>query len=260
MAIHGPGSGDSNRAMNLKSPGTLISLALVSTAMLAAWLGGLFERISNRTKSILVPCLEYIERLDPLLTAVTFSGLYIAATILFVPGLLITMAAGALFGPLKGTVIVSFASVTGASLAFLIGRHLARGWITRKTEDSPRFRAIDEAVGREGGRIVFLLRLSPLFPYNLLNYGLGLTRVRFGSYFIASWIGMLPGTIMYVYLGSLAGSIASLASGTGDGKTTSQWALYGMGLLATIVVTVLISRIARKALHGELTNPLRPRE
>ena len=246
--------------MKLKSPRTLILLTLMAAAALAGWLGGLFGKFSSWAKSILVPFLESIERLDPLLTAITFAGLYIAATVLFVPGLLITMAAGVLFGPFKGTVIVSLASVTGASLAFLIGRYLARGWITRKTADSPRFRAIDEAIGREGGRIVFLLRLSPLFPYNMLNYGLGLTRVRFGSYFIASWVGMLPGTFMYVYLGSLAGSIASLASGTGDGKTTSQWTLSGIGLLATIVVTILVTRIARKALHGELTDPLPPGE
>ena len=242
--------------MKLKSPRTLILLTLIAAAALAGWLGGLFGKFSSWAKSILIPFLESIERLDPLLTAITFAGLYIAATVLFVPGLLITMAAGVLFGPFKGTVIVSIASVTGASLAFLIGRYLAREWITRKTEDSPRFQAIDEAIGREGGRIVFLLRLSPLFPYNLLNYGLGLTRVKFGSYFIASWIGMLPGTFMYVYLGSLAGSIASLASGTGGVKTSSQWTLYGLGLLATLILTVLVTRIARKALHRQLTVPL----
>ncbi|MCH2062624.1 MAG: TVP38/TMEM64 family protein [Roseibacillus sp.] len=241
--------------MKLKSPRTLVLLSLITGAVLIGWLGGLFGKLSNWMKNLLVPFLESIERLDPLLTTIAFAGLYIAATVLFVPGLLITMAAGVLFGPFKGTVIVSIASVTGASLAFLIGRYLAREWITRKTEDSPRFQAIDEAIGREGGRIVFLLRLSPLFPYNLLNYGLGLTQVRFGSYFIASWVGMLPGTFMYVYLGSLASSIASLASGTGDGKSTSQWTLYGIGLLATIIVTVLVTRIARKALNSELTGP-----
>ena len=259
MATPGTNTGASCN-MKLKSPRNLILLALTAGAVLAGLLGGLFAKLSTWVKNLLVPFLEHIERLDPLLTAITFAGFYIAATVLFVPGLLITMAAGVLFGPFKGTVIVSLASVTGASLAFLIGRHLAREWITRKTVDYPRFHAIDEAIGREGATVVFLLRLSPLFPYNLLNYGLGLTRVRFGSYFISSWVGMLPGTFMYVYLGSLTGSIASLASGTGGVKTTSQWTLYGIGLLATIVLTVLVTRIARKALHRQLTVPLPPGE
>ena len=242
--------------MTLNSPRNLIVLALTTGTMLAGSLGGVFAKFSTWVKNLLVPFLEHIEQLDPFLTAVTFSGFYIAATVLFVPGLLITMAAGVLFGPFTGTVIVSLASVTGASLAFLIGRYLARGWITGKMADSPRFHSINEAIGRKGAMIVFLLRLSPLFPYNLLNYGLGLTRVQFGSYFIASWIGMLPGTFMYVYLGSLAGSIASLASGTGGVKTSSQWTLYGLGLLATLILTVLVTRIARKALHRQLTVPL----
>ena len=117
---------------------------------------------------------------------------------------------------------------------------------------SPRFRAIDEAIGKEGPKIVFLLRLSPIFPYNLLNYALGLTRVKFGSYVLASWIGMLPGTLMYVYLGSLAGSIATLATGSGDEKTISQWILFGVGFLATILVTVYVTKIAKRALHDKL--------
>jgi len=244
--------------MKLNSPRKLILLALATGTVLAGSLSEVFARLSTWIKNLLVPFLGHIERLDPLLTAVTFSGFYIAATVLFVPGLFITMAAGVLFGPFKGFVIVSLASVTGASLAFLIGRHLVREWITRKMADSPHFHAINEAIGREGAMIVFLLRLSPLFPYNLLNYGLGLTRVRFGSYFIASWIGMLPGTFMYVYLGSLAGSIASLVSGTDGVRTTSHWAFYGLGLIATIVLTVLVTRIARKALLSQLTDPLPP--
>jgi uncharacterized membrane protein YdjX (TVP38/TMEM64 family) len=197
-------------------------------------------------------CLEYIQALDPGLTAITFVGLYIASTVLFFPGLLITMAAGLLFGPLKGTALVSLGSVTGASLAFLIGRYLARNWVSKKTKSSPRFRALDEAIGKEGAKVVFLLRLSPVFPYNLLNYALGLTRVKFGSYLLASWIGMLPGTLLYVYLGSLAGNIASLATGTGPEKPTSQWTLFGVGLLATIIVTVYVTKIAKRALNSQL--------
>jgi uncharacterized membrane protein YdjX (TVP38/TMEM64 family) len=114
-------------------------------------------------------------------------------------------------------------------------------------EDNARFRAIDAAVGREGWKIVGLTRLSPAFPFNLLNYAYGITGVRLRDYFFASWVGMLPGTVMYVYLGSLAGSLATLG-GRGGGRTPAQWALYVVGLLATIAVTVSVTRIARTAL------------
>ena len=150
--------------------------------------------------------------------------------------------------------LVSLASVIGASFAFLIGRYLARNWVAKKTEGSPRFRAIDEAIGKEGAKVVFLLRLSPIFPYNLLNYALGLTRVSFGRYLLASWIGMFPGTLMYVYLGSLAGSIAALATGGGE-KTTSQWILFAVGLLATVVVTIYVTKVAKRALDRQLKDP-----
>ncbi|NNM30317.1 MAG: TVP38/TMEM64 family protein, partial [Akkermansiaceae bacterium] len=214
------------------------------------WLDGLASRLKDWT----LQALGSIEGLDPVHAGVVFIGLYIAATVLFVPGLLITMAAGVLFGVLKGTLVVSLASVVGASLAFLIGRHLARDRIARKIEGHPRFEAVDEAVAADGARIVFLLRLSPVFPFNLLNYALGLTRIPFWHYVGASWIGMLPGTVMYVYLGSLAGSLAGLAAG-GQEKTPAQWVLYGLGLAATVIVTVYVTRIAKRALNRELDDP-----
>lgn len=236
----------------MKSPRVLLTAALAILLLGGAWLSGALGKVSTSLKNTLVECLQYIQALDPGLAALTFVGLYIAATVFFFPGLLITMAAGLLFGPLKGTALVSLGSLTGASLAFLIGRYLARDWVSKKAKSSPRFRAIDEAIGKEGAKVVFLLRLSPIFPYNLLNYALGLTRVKFGSYLLASWIGMLPGTLLYVYLGSLAGNIASLATGTGPEKSTSQWSLFGVGLLATIIVTVFVTKIAKRALDSQL--------
>ncbi len=238
----------------MKSPRFLLTAGVSLILLVAAWISGTIGRLGAALKSLLVQLLEYIQGLDPVLAAVTFVGLYIAATVLFVPGLLITMAGGLLFGVVKGTALVSIASVCGASLAFLIGRYLARDWVAGKTRNSPRFRAIDGAIGKEGAKVVFLLRLSPIFPYNLLNYALGLTRVSFGRYVLASWIGMFPGTLLYVYLGSLAGSIATLATGSGGGggKSTSQWILFGVGLLATVVVTVYVTRIARRALNQQL--------
>jgi uncharacterized membrane protein YdjX (TVP38/TMEM64 family) len=176
---------------------------------------------------------------------------YVAATVLFLPGSLLTLAAGFAYGPVWGLALASPASVAGASCAFLLGRTLLRDWAAKKVSRSTRARAIDAAVEREGFKIVLLLRLSPLFPFNALNYALSLTRVRFGTYVLASFIGMLPGTALYVYLGSLAPAAAELSSVTrraGGARTV----LYVVGLLATIAVAVIATRTARRALDAQL--------
>jgi uncharacterized membrane protein YdjX (TVP38/TMEM64 family) len=135
----------------------------------------------------------------------------------------------------------------GATCAFLVGRYVARNWVARRIGGSAKFKAVDEAVGREGWKIVLLTRLSPVFPFNLLNYSYGLTKVSLRHYFFASWLGMIPGTGMYVYIGSLAGDLAALGAG-GHTRTTAEWVLYGVGFLATVVVTLFVTRVARKAL------------
>jgi len=182
-----------------------------------------------------------------------FVGTYIAATVLFVPGSILTLGGGFVFGVLGGTVAVSVASTVGATCAFLVGRYIARSWVASRTAGNPRFQAIDEAVAREGWKIVLLTRLSPVFPFNLLNYAYGLTGVGLGGYLLASWIGMLPGTVMYVYFGSVAASIATLGSGGASGPV--QWILYGLGFLATLGVTVFVTRLARRALQDALVDP-----
>ncbi|MFK7909187.1 MAG: TVP38/TMEM64 family protein [Akkermansiaceae bacterium] len=192
--------------------------------------------------------LDYIAGLDPVWAPVVFVGLYILATVLFIPGSIITLAAGVLFGVVWGSVYVSIASVTGASLAFLIGRYFARDWVRKKIESRPKFKAVDDAISREGAKIVLLLRLSPLFPFNFLNYGLGVTKIPFWKYVGASWLGMLPGTILYVYVGSLFKNLAELAGGERE-KTTTEWLMYGVGLLATLAVTIYVTRVAKKAMH-----------
>lgn len=179
-------------------------------------------------------------------------ALYVLATVLFLPGWILTLGAGAVFGVIKGSILVSIGATLGATAAFLIGRHLARGWVASKTAGNPRFEAIDAAVAREGWKIVGLTRLSPAFPFNLLNYAFGLTRVSLRDYVLASWIGMMPGTVMYVYLGSLAGDLATLGSGRAS-RTPAEWGLYVVGLLATVGVTVYVTRIARAALDKRIT-------
>jgi len=173
---------------------------------------------------------------------------YAAAVVGFAPGSILTLAAGAVFGLLEGTVYVFVAATVGASLAFLVSRHVARSAIERRLAGNDRFAAIDRAVGAEGRKIVFLLRLSPVFPFNLLNYALGLTRVRFADYVVASF-GMLPGTLLYVYYGKLAGDVAALAGGAAIEKNAGYYAVLLLGLVATVVVTTLVTRIARRALR-----------
>ncbi len=178
--------------------------------------------------------------------AVFIAG-YALAVVAFVPASLLTLAAGAIFGLARGTLIVFAAATLGSCLAFLVSRHLARAAIERRLRGNARFAAIDRAIGAEGRKIVFLLRLSPVFPFNLLNYALGLTRVRFADYAIASF-GMLPGTLLYVYSGKVAGDVAALAAGAPAPRGSGGTLLWVVGLAATVVVTTVVTRIARRAL------------
>jgi uncharacterized membrane protein YdjX (TVP38/TMEM64 family) len=190
------------------------------------------------------PFRRWIEELGALAPVVFVLG-YAAGVVGFVPGSALTLAAGALFGVPKGVVLVFVAAVLGSSAAFLIARYAARGFVERRIADNPQFAAIDRAIGREGRKIAFLLRLSPAIPFTLLNYALGLTRVRFPDYLLAS-LGMIPGTLLYVYLGSVAGDAASASAGGADlGRTL----LNVVGVAATAAVTLYVTVLARRALR-----------
>ena len=179
-----------------------------------------------------------------------FILIYILATVLFLPGSILTLGAGALFGVVWGSVCVSIASTLGATAAFLVGRYLARGWVEKQISGNDKFKAIDAAVAREGWKIVGLTRLSPIFPFNLLNYAFGVTQVSLRDYFFASWIGMMPGTVMYVYFGSLGKDLATL--GSQQQPSTIQWVLRTVGLIATVLVTVYVTRLAKTALDSKM--------
>jgi uncharacterized membrane protein YdjX (TVP38/TMEM64 family) len=179
---------------------------------------------------------------------------YAAATVAFVPGSLLTLAAGAIFGLVRGTAYTLIGATLGASAAFLVARYLARRRIEHKIAGNARFAAIDRAVGREGFKIVALLRLSPVFPFNLLNYALGLTKVTFLQYLAAS-VAMLPGTLLYVYYGKAAGSLAALAGGAKTEKSLGSYVVLGLGLVATVAVTALVTRLAGRALRQEIDAP-----
>ena len=217
-------------------------IAAVAVVALARYVNA--QELLHRT-------LAWIGHLGPW-GALVFIAVYVLATVLFIPGSVLTLGAGVVFGVAKGSIIVSIAATLGATAAFLVGRYLAREWVARRIEGNGRFQAIDAAVSREGWKIVGLTRLSPIFPFNLLNYAFGVTRVSLRDYFLASWIGMIPGTVMYVYIGSLAGDLASLGTGQRT-RTAMEWVLYTVGLAATIAVTVYVTRIARRALESKIT-------
>jgi uncharacterized membrane protein YdjX (TVP38/TMEM64 family) len=178
---------------------------------------------------------------------VAYIALYAIATVFFVPGALLTLAGGAFFGVAAGTVIVFCAAVLGSGAAFLVSRHLARSWVEEQISKSPRFSAIDRAIAVDGLKITFLLRLSPVLPFNLMNYALGLTQVRFRDYMLGA-AGMLPGTLLYVYYGRVIGDVAALAGGSAPDKDAGYYVVTGLGLAATIAVTAIVTRIAKRAL------------
>lgn len=199
--------------------------------------------------------LESVRQLDAW-GPVVVGAAYIPSCLFFLPGSLLTLFGGFAFGGTFRemavvTACVSAGSTLGASAAFIVGRTVARQWIETRVATNTQFRAIDAAVGENGFKIVLLTRLSPVFPFNLLNYAFGLTRVSFHDYFFASWIGMLPGTILYIYLGSTAGTLANIVAGKVE-KSLAQQFLFYAGLVATIAVTVSIARLAKRALAEAL--------
>ncbi len=216
---------------------------LYATAGFAILLAAKYFHVQDLLKA----ALDWIGKLGPW-GPVIFVGIYIVATVFFIPGSVLTVGAGAAFGVVLGSVCVSISATLGATAAFLVGRYLARDAVARKVEGNERFAAIDRAVAEEGWKIVFLTRLSPVFPFTLLNYAFGLTRVRLSHYALASWIGMMPGTVMYVYLGSLV----NVGAGHRQ-RTVGEWVLYGVGLLATMAVTVFVTRLAKKALAKKIS-------
>ena len=179
---------------------------------------------------------------------VILGAVYVIATVAMVPGLILTLGSGFAFGLTVGTITVSLASTLGATAAFVVGRTLARGWVERIAARSPRFGAVDKAVKEHGFKIVLLTRLSPVFPFNVLNYLFSLTSVRLRDYVLASWIGMFPATLMYVYFGTALKSITEVLSGQVEGGG-AQKVLLGVGLVVTVVVTVFVTRLARRAIR-----------
>lgn len=221
--------------LNLKLP-VLISVVVVSIVLL----------IFAPLKDWLIAALNWVGDLG-LWGPIFVVGFYITACVFFLPGSILTLATGFVFKVVLGTITVSIGSTLGACAAFCVGRTVARGWISRKIGTSEKFVSIDNAVGRQGFKIVLLTRLSPVFPFNLLNYAFGLTKVSFWQYALASWLGMLPGTVMYVYFGAGLRSLTDVAAGKVETGAAGR-IFFWFGMAATIAVTIYVTSIARKAL------------
>ncbi|MBE9076929.1 TVP38/TMEM64 family protein [Romeria aff. gracilis LEGE 07310] len=197
-------------------------------------------------RGALAGVLAWIDGLG-LIAPIVFILLYIAITVAFLPASVVTLGAGVVFGVVEGSIYVFIGAMLGATAAFLVGRYVARDWIARKVANNQKFQAIDDAIGREGRKIIFLIRLSPAFPFNLLNYALGLTQVSLKDYVLGT-LGIIPGTIMYVYLGSLAGNLAMLGAGEQPSNPGIIWTIRIVGFIATVAVTLYVTKVARKAL------------
>ena len=228
------------------APAGRSSLSRVRLLLVVALLAALVT-LGREAAGLLPRFAAWVDGLGPW-GPVAFVAGYVVATVAFVPGSLLTLGAGAIFGLVRGTVFVLAGATLGASAAFLVSRYLARGAVERRLAGNARFAAIDRAVGAQGRKIVILLRLSPVVPFNLLNYALGLTRVRFRDFVIAS-VGMLPGTLLYVYYGKVAGDVARLAGGEGVPRGAGYYGVLGLGLAATVLVTTIVTRTARRALE-----------
>lgn len=222
------------------APRTIVRVAIALGVLAALLFAG------RQIATVLPRFAEYVQSRGAMGSAL-FVLAYAGACVAFAPASLLTLAAGAIFGFVRGVALVFTAAVIGSVAAFLIARYLARDAVARRVERDPRFASLDRAIGIDGRRIVFLLRLSPIFPFSLLNYALGLTGVRLRDYLLAS-VGMLPGTALYVYYGRVAGDVAAAASGAPVARGASYYAVLGVGLLATIVVSTIVARAARAAL------------
>lgn len=197
----------------------------------------------------LVPAVLGLTQLGPW-APVLFILIYIAAAVTLAPAFFLTVAAGAMFGVWRGSLIVMIGASLGASAVYALASPLGRSrWMRRVTRD-PRVAAVRTAVADEGLRVMFLLRLSPLVPYNILNYALALSGVRYVD-FVLALPGMIPAVLMYTYYGRVVGDVAALAAGVAPPRGPEYYVLLLVGLIAVIVSTTMVTRAARRAIERQ---------
>ena len=174
---------------------------------------------------------------------------FVVACMVPLPGSMLAIGSGFLFGPFVGTITASVGSTVGAAFGFSMGRTLARDWVIRRLSSNSKLAALDQAVGASGFKLVMLIRLSSIFPFAPLSYAFGVTRVSFWDHVLASWVGMLPICFAYAYTGSAARSLADLVAGRGNGGVAEQMVFWG-GLVLAVIVIVALSLMARKAIKA----------
>jgi uncharacterized membrane protein YdjX (TVP38/TMEM64 family) len=214
--------------------------AIIAAVAIAAWWAG--RDLAPRLPGV----VARIQRLGPA-APIAFVVIYACAVVALFPASVLTIAAGAVFGLLQGAALAFGGAVAGSTAAFLLARYAFHDAIARRLASMPRYDAVERAVSAEGRRIVFFLRLSPLVPFNLLNYALGLTTVSLADYVIAS-VGMIPATLVYAYGGKVAGEALALTGQAQVPKNASYYGLLLGGLAATVAATAAITRAARRAL------------
>ncbi|MBI5543422.1 MAG: TVP38/TMEM64 family protein [Deltaproteobacteria bacterium] len=213
-----------------------VPLLVASVCPTGTWIGGTIEWVRGAG----------------LLGAGLYALAFLLAAVALVPKAVLTLGAGFAWGPLWGTLLAVPTSTGAALVAFLLGQTLAREWVARRIEGHPRFQAIDAAIAEDGFRVVLLLRLSPVLPYGLLNYALGLSRVRARDFFLATLVGVVPLSALYAWLGSLLSSVTSVAAGETSGSTALEQALLAIGFATTAGAAATIAFGARRSLAREL--------
>jgi uncharacterized membrane protein YdjX (TVP38/TMEM64 family) len=208
----------------------------------------LYYEAPSRVQAAFKAALDWLEHLG-YWAPIVFVVLYVASCVAVLPASVLTLGGGAVFGVLKGAILVNIAATLGATAAFLVGRYVARDWVTRRFGHHPTFAAIDRAVAEEGWKIVFLTRLAPMFPFFLMNYVYSLTRVRFSHYLLATWLGIIPGSTLFVFIGWTLRQAGSQQSSLTDRLK------YGFIIVTGIIASIYLSRVARRALARRIESP-----
>lgn len=227
--------------------GSMFRLLLILLLLGAFATACLTLPMEKMLKDFLVWIDKNLGHWGPLVLAVA----YIPLTVLAVPASILTLGGGYLFGLTVGFIADSIGSTAGATAAFLVGKTIGRSYVVSKLKDYPQFQAVAIAVQRSGFKIVLLLRLVPLLPFNMLNYLLSVTPVSIGEYILASWIGMMPITFAFVYVGTTIKDLSDVTHGWNEISTT-RWILLTIGSVASVVLMVLVTRVARKSLNKAL--------
>jgi uncharacterized membrane protein YdjX (TVP38/TMEM64 family) len=186
------------------------------------------------------------------LGAVIYALAYTPGAVLLVPAAAFSLGAGFAFGVPLGVAVAIPGAALSSIVVFVLGRTVLQGAVQDRLAAYPKFRAIERAVEKHGIKTVVLLRLSPIMPFNLLNYLFGVTRLTLGQYVVASFVGVVPGAVLFAYIGSLVTSAAEYAQGVRPEAGPGEAALYWFGLFATLLVVVVVGRVARRELRSTL--------